>query len=277
MSALGRTSETPTPGAATFDRFAGSLAANYERYFVPAIAAPLAGDLLELAAIGAGERVLDVACGTGVLARLAAVQVGPAGAVAGLDVNPGMLAVARSVAPSIDWHESAAESTPFADGAFDVVVCQLGLQFFTDRSAALREMRRALVPGGRLLASVPGPPPRVFAILEHALRERVGAEAAGFVAAVFSLADPGEIRTQIDEAGFEDAAVSSRTRSLRLPAPADFLWQYVLSTPLAGAVAALDERRRFELEREVVARWERFTVDGALGLDLDVVVATAVT
>src|SRR3546814_10148611 len=119
------------------------------------------------AALREGERVLDVACGTGVVTRLASEQVGATGAVAGLDVNPGMLAVARAATPegmSIEWHEANAEAMPLPDASFDVVLCQLGLQFMPDRQAALREMRRVLVDGGRLAFNVPGPMPRIFAV-----------------------------------------------------------------------------------------------------------------
>ena len=104
--------------------------------------------------------MVDVACGTGVVARLAAARVGPAGAVTGVDVTPGMLAVARSISadgPPIEWHEASAGKLPLPDASADVVLCSLGLQFFPDREAALREMRRILVPGGRLAVNAPGP------------------------------------------------------------------------------------------------------------------------
>ena len=120
--------------------FGGTAADNYQRFFVPAIGAPVARDLLGVARLQPGERVLDVACGTGVVARLAAERVGSAGMVAGLDVNPGMLAVARSqtsTGVSIDWHEASAEAIPLRDGAFDIVLCQMGLKFVPNKLAAL--------------------------------------------------------------------------------------------------------------------------------------------
>ena len=132
--------------------FGGNAAENYERYFVPAIGRPLATDLVAAAALQAGERVLDVACGTGVVTRLAAEQVGPGGSVAGADLTANMLEVARSAAPpksGIQWYETSAEAMPLPDHAFDVVFCQLGLQFVADKAAAAREMHRVLVPGGR--------------------------------------------------------------------------------------------------------------------------------
>ena len=116
----------------------------YERYAVASWSGPLAARLVALAAPREGERVLDVACGTGIVARLA---VGAGGSVAGVDLNEGMLAVAREQAPAIDWRQGDVEALPVADGAFDLVACQQGLQFFGHRAAALAEMRRALAPG----------------------------------------------------------------------------------------------------------------------------------
>lgn len=251
---------------------------NYERFFVPAIGAPLATDLVRRAALRPGERVLDVACGTGIVARLASQEIGAKGTVAGLDVNPDMLAVARSATPagsSIDWHEASAEAMPFPDASFDVVLCQMGLQFMPDKHAALSEIGRILVPGGRLILNMPGPTPQLFAIMGEALARHFGTEAAGFVNQVFSLHDTAEIQNLISGAGFHDISVQSETKSLRLPGPEDFLWQYVNSTPLAGAVARVDDERRGSLERDIVSEWQQFVKDRALTLHVRMVSATA--
>jgi SAM-dependent methyltransferase len=134
--------------------YGGSAAETYERYMVPAIFGPWAEDLLALAMPTPGERVLDVACGTGVVARLVAQRVAPTGTVVGFDLNPGMLAVARTLplpqGAKIEWREGNVSAMPFPDASFDLTLCQQGLQFFPDRSAALREMRRVLAPRGRL-------------------------------------------------------------------------------------------------------------------------------
>jgi ubiquinone/menaquinone biosynthesis C-methylase UbiE len=262
----------------SFEAYGGSAPENYERYFVPVIGAPLATDLVDAAALRPGERVLDVACGTGVVARLAAERVGAAGTVAGIDINPGMLAVARSVTSagmSIEWHESNVVELPLPDEAFDVVLCSLGVQFFPDRLAALREMRRVLAPGGRLVFNVPGPAPRVFVVLAEALSRHIDPGLAAFVNRVFSLHDADELQQLMGAAGFREGYARSYTRTLRLPASEEFLWQYVSSTPLVEAVARADEESRAALERDVVAGWEAFVEDGALLLRLDVSVATA--
>lgn len=261
-----------------FKHFSGSAPESYERFFVPVIPAPLATDLIDIVALRPGEHVLDVACGTGVVARLAAERVGAIGTVAGIDLNPGMLEVARSVTPpsmSIEWYQSSAEAMPLPDEAFDVVLCQMGLQFVPDKLAALREIQRVLAPGGRLIINVVGPEPRVFAILAEALAHHIKPEISGFVDLVFSLHDPGELQHLITGAGFHEVAVQSDIQTLRLPAPEEFLWQYVLSTPLANAVAQVDDATRAALERDVVAKWQEFSEDGALMLQMGVVVATA--
>ena len=223
--------------------------------------------------------MFDIACGTGVVTRLAAERVGSAGLVAGLDVNPGMLAVARSETPaeaSIDWYEASAEAMPLRDGAFDVVLCQMGLQFVADKLAAVREMRRVLDTRGRVHISVPGPKPRIFAIMSDALANHLDPEAASFTDLVFSMHDVSELRSLLHSAGFLDIDVQAKTKSLRLPAPSDFLWQYIRSTPLAAAAARAGERELGALERDICARWQEFVTVGSLSLQVGMSSATAI-
>jgi ubiquinone/menaquinone biosynthesis C-methylase UbiE len=226
--------------------------------------------MIELAELRPGERVLDVACGTGVVTRLAAERVGGA-AVAGVDVNPGMLRVARQVTgdTAIEWREASAEALPLGDETFDVVLCQMGLQFFPDRLGAVREMRRVLIPGGRVVLNLPGPTPRPLAVLEQALRRHLGPEAGGFVATVFSLHDSEEVGELLAAAGFTEVRVRSERKTLRVPPPEDFLWQYVYSTPIADAASKLSADQRVELQQEFVTGSEPFAEDGALVLDVD--------
>ena len=173
----------------SFHTYGGTAPENYERYFVPAIGLPLATELVETAHLAPGERVLDMACGTGVVARVAAEQIGPAGHVTALDVNPGMLAVARSVSrpAGIEWREGIAEDTQLPERTYDAALCQMGLQFFADRGAAVGELFRVLAPGGRLVANVPGPMPPVFRVLQRGIRDHVSPEVAEFMSVVFSL------------------------------------------------------------------------------------------
>jgi ubiquinone/menaquinone biosynthesis C-methylase UbiE len=272
------TTHPATDTAPSFDRYGGSAPENYERYFVPAIGRPLAADLLHAAALQRGERVVDVACGTGVVALLAAVGVGESGAVAGVDINPGMLAVARSIASSgapIAWHRADAASLPLSDDAHDVVLCQMGLQFLPDKLAALREARRVLVRGGRIAITVPGPTPLFFSAIEEALARRVSSEVAGFMRAVFSMHDAAELSQLLRDAGFEDVDARSATQTLRLPPAREFLWQYVHSTPLVAAVGKLDDAARAAFERDALAGWNATDNDRGLVLDLGMTTARA--
>ena len=130
----------------------------YERAIVQNMLVPWTADLVPRAAPQAGERVLDPACGTGIVTRSVAPLVGSRGKVVGLDISPPMLEVARSLAPtgetSIEWHEGSGTEMPFPDGSFDLVLCQQGLQFFPDHGAGLKEIRRVLASGGRVVLSV---------------------------------------------------------------------------------------------------------------------------
>jgi ubiquinone/menaquinone biosynthesis C-methylase UbiE len=116
---------------------------------------PWAQLLVDAAAVAKGERVLDLACGTGLVARVAAQRVGPKGHVIGIDLNPAMIGVAQSLPPAdIEWREGSALAIPLPDESVVVVLCQQGLQFFPDKALALREMQRVLVRGGRVALSV---------------------------------------------------------------------------------------------------------------------------
>jgi ubiquinone/menaquinone biosynthesis C-methylase UbiE len=200
---------------------AGSAPEVYERELVPAVFGPWAPIVVELAHPTPGERVVDVACGTGIVARIAAARVGPSGSVAAVDLNPGMLNVARSVtttgdSASIQWHEASADKLPFPNSSFDIAYCQLGLQFFADRPAALREMHRVLVPEGRLALMVwrgIGESP-VFQALAEILEKNIGPAAATIMRAPFGLSDASELNQLLEVAGFRDIKVHQRVGSI---------------------------------------------------------------
>lgn len=241
---------------ARFDASYGTNPAeNYERFFVPAIGEPLAEALIGRAAVHPNDRVLDVACGTGIVARLLSEARDARGTLAGLDPNASMLAVAEAVASPtarIEWHQAPAEEMPLPAESFDVVLCQMGLQFMEDRPAALLEMHRVLADEGRLLLSVPGPIAGVFALLASALERNVGPQAAGFVRQVFSLHDVDELERLMGDAGFVDVTVEAEDHVLELSSPREFLWQYIHSTPLAAVVSQIDAEAAAALEREVL-------------------------
>lgn len=231
----------------------------YERYLVPLFFEPWAERLLAGAGVRSGERVLDVACGTGSVARRAAHRVGPSGRVVGLDLNEGMLAVARRVSgpsrPAIEWRQGDAASLPFPDGSFDVVTCQQALQFFPDRPRALREMRRVLAPGGRaalaVLRGLRHSP--AYAPLADALEKHVAAEAGAMLRSIFPSWTREEMRALVREAGFRDPHVRSEVGSIRYPSAEEFLRQEAACSPLAGVLRGMPDAARAALVRELEA------------------------
>ena len=232
---------------------AGTAPEIYAEHLVPAVFAPWAPVLLDAAAVGIGHTVLDVACGTGVVAAAAAEQVGPSGAVTGVDSNPGMIAVAARTR-GVRWAQADAARLPFPDGGFDRVLCQAGLQFVPDRLGALREMRRVLRPGGRVALLVwralhhsPG-----FAALADALQTVVGPEAAAVMRAPFVFGDdPRPLVTLLDSAGFGDVDVQARAGTVRFASVEAFVRCQRAASPLAAHV---DVRHEPDLIAYVAAR-----------------------
>lgn len=233
----------------------GNAAELYERELVPRFFAPWAADLVELADLRNAERVLDVACGTGIVARLAAQRVGPAGQVTGVDLNAGMVAVARSRPSSpgaaVTWVEGSALAMNLGDASFDVVLCQQGFQFFPDKPAALREMKRVLVPRGRVLLSVwEGATPYNVA-MAAAVERHVGPDAAATLRKSRTGPDLEAMRHLMEEAGFRAVQIRRRTLTTRLPAVAGFVLRHLAASPVAGAIAALSDGVRAVLAEEV--------------------------
>jgi SAM-dependent methyltransferase len=237
----------------------GDAAEFYQRHLVPAVTAGRAADLVERVGLRPGERVLDVACGTGVVARAAAGRVGRTGHVAGIDINAAMLAVARSLpagpGAGIGWFEGSALGLPFPAGCYDVVLCQLGLQFFPDQSAALAEMRRVLVTGGRLGLTVYGPiehNPATF-VLARALDRHLGPGAAVTKRAEHALADPALLRTLAVGAGFSRIQIVTETRIVRFASAADYVRVQLTATPLARLLSQHAEGPARPLAQTLIA------------------------
>jgi ubiquinone/menaquinone biosynthesis C-methylase UbiE len=233
----------------------GSAAELYERYLVPVVTAQWARDLVGRVALRRDDRVLDVACGTGIVARVAAEQLGAGGRVVGLDLNPEMLAVARSHSPGrVEWYDGDALALPFDEREFDVVLCQFGVMFFPDPLAGLREMRRVLSPGGRAAASV-------FAEIEQnpvahafsdALDRHLGEGASSGKRREHALADRDALRGLFVEAGFARAQIDTVALTSRYPSVSDFVRFQVQATPLAGVLARHGGSERARLTSRLI-------------------------
>ena len=224
----------------------GDVAQRYELILVPVIFIPWAEHLLQRAVLRRGEDLLDVACGTGIVARMATETLGADARIAGADINRDMLAVAAAIAPEIEWVEASALSLPFADRSFDAVICQQGLQFFPDKVAALKEFRRVLRPEGRAVLCVArelevNP---LMASQVAALSRHLGDEAADAIRAVCALSDRAELERLFAEAGFVTVEIKSVSLTLRHPDGRSFAENALTATPAAAAFAALDDAAR---------------------------------
>lgn len=191
----------------------------YEELHVPALFEEWVDPVLDAAQVGPDDRVVDVACGTGVLARGARRRVGEDGAVVGVDPGPGMLAVAEKIDPAVEWKRGVAEELPLPDGSFDAVVSQFGMMFFTDRIGAVREMLRVLDNGGRIAVAVWDSLEKhaAYAMEVEILDELAGTDAGDALRAPFVLGDAETLASVFEEAGVADVGVETRVGTARFP------------------------------------------------------------
>lgn len=253
-----------------------SAAEIYEEFFVPALFQEWAERVADAAALASSERVLDVACGTGVLAREAARRVGTDGTVTGLDRNPGMLDVARGHSERIAWREGLAEALPFADSAFDAVVSQFGLMFFEDRAKALREMWRVLRPGGRLAVAVWGGLDQTpgYAAMTQLLKRLFGDTIAEALRAPYCLGDRDVLRALFAGAGIAGPRIETRDGVARFPSIASWVRTDVKGWTLADLI---DDAQYETLQREAAQDLKGFVAaDGSVrfGHPAHIVIAT---
>ena len=213
----------------------GNAAERYEQFVAP-IMAPFVHALIEAAHISSGDRVLDVACGTGFVARAATELTDQ---VSGADVNAGMLAVARSHAPAITFVEAPADALPFEDNTFNAVVCQQGLQFFPDPDAALAEFARVTKPGGHIAATTWGPYARspYFAAQRAAFNELLGEEVAASYDGAFGMTAE-RLSATFNSAGLRDVTVTDVAADITLTDLRSFAEGQCASLPWGAQAAA---------------------------------------
>ncbi len=246
---------------------AASAAEIYEQFFVPALFIDWPPILLAAADVQPGDRVLDVACGTGVLAREARGIVGPNGSVVGFDINDGMLAVAAMKSPNIAWKTGAAESLPFEAASFDRVVSQFGLMFFQDQVKAISEMLRVVRPGRKIgvavwasLDDTPG-----YAAVAETLAELFGPRVAKSIEAPHSLGDTNALKSLFVDAGAEGFTVQTVAGKARFPSIESWIYTEIKGWTLADMI---DDEGYERLKQEAPKKLSQFALaDGSVEFD----------
>lgn len=251
----------------------------YERLLVGPLFQPWVDVLLDRVNFAAGDRLLDIACGTGIVARVAKARLGDGGLVVGVDVSPQMLAVARGVAPGIEWREGNAGALPVdSDEKFDVVVCQQGLQFFPDKPAACHQMRAVLAPGGRLAVATWRHDDQIpfFRDLRRVAERHLGPVADQR----YGFGDATALASQLTDAGFTDVQVNTVSRTIRFADGAVFVRMNTMALVgmSAGSKTMSDEERPrmvAAIVEDSAAVLSAYTQGGELAFDLSTNLATA--
>jgi ubiquinone/menaquinone biosynthesis C-methylase UbiE len=245
------------------------VAEMYEAKFVPALFAEWAPHLVSLAGIAPGQSVLDVACGTGIVARTVSDLTGARSKVVGLDLNEAMLTVARRLRPDLEWRKGDVGALPFPDESFDVVLCQMALMFFPDRARAFREMRRVVKASGIVAVVVPSglrAQPAYAPFVEMAARH-AGPDAKSLLSAYFVCGDLTELTGLVQSAGFEVVETRTRLGRVKLDSADEFVVVEVKSTPLGERVSdEVYEKIRHDA-REVLRPFT--TASGAVEVPLE--------
>jgi len=224
-----------------------SLPEMYERWFVGPLFRPWAEITVDELRLSSDDAVLDVACGTGIAARVAQLRLGKDSRLVGIDVNPAMLEVARAVAPAIDWRSGSADALPLRDGEqFNVVICQQGFQFFPDKPAAAAQLRRALAPGGRLAVSTWRPDDEMS--LPRELRRVAERHLGPIVDPRYGCGDADRLEQLLHNAGFFDVQVSKRSCTARFDDDGQAFLRMntmaLIGNSAAGKAMGRDERQR---------------------------------
>jgi ubiquinone/menaquinone biosynthesis C-methylase UbiE len=253
--------------------FTSSLPELYERFLVGPLFRVFAEELLDRVGLGEDHRILDVACGTGIVARLARQRLGDRGRIVGVDASPAMIAIAQSVAPAIDWrHGDAAQLPAHDDERFDIVTCHQGLQFFRDRPAAIREMRRVLAPRGRLALATWRPVEEVplVADLQRVAERHLGP----VVDQRHCMGDATIITGLLADAGFHAIQVETVTRTVRMSDGADTFAQLntMAIVGMSHAAKRMTEEQRAQAAEAIVndsiAALQPYVEGGDLVFDL---------
>lgn len=246
----------------------------YERGKESWLLEDLARSVADAAKVTTGDQILDVGCGTGIVARECARRVGEQGSVSGVDISEEMLAVARRIAPELAWHLGDAGELPFGDGSFDRVVSQLALMFFPERAKAITEMWRVLRPGGSLAVAVLGGIPLAYQRLAKLAERHLGSGAGDVIESRFALGDPGRLERIFFGAGLEAISITTVEGVQRFRSPAVFVDLEVRAS--ARLAARLGDSSFGAFVGDVEAAIEdHLTGDGEVEIPMSALIVTA--
>ncbi len=253
----------------------------YEQHIVPAFSRAWALDILEKAALQEGEDILDVACGSGIVARHAISQVGTGGKVSGVDINEIMLNKAREISKkenlSIEWYHNDASNLPFQDNRFDVLLCQQGLQYFPERDSALKEIYRVITQGGRLVLSVwrlmefsP-----FYKVLHEIIKQNLGKKNAAILSSAYSLSDKNQLRSLIEKAGFKKINIRIVIKQMYVTDLKEFFLGGMIASPYAAAFAELNKNTQQKIIKYLESSLQDYLDDEGLVAPMEAWVVSA--
>jgi SAM-dependent methyltransferase len=221
--------------------FDGSIPRHYDRYLGPLLFEPYAADLAGRLHLSPGAKVLELACGTGIVTRHLLKRLPATGQLVATDLSDAMLAFARGRTPAdprLEWRQADAAALPFHDRSFNTVVCQFGIMFFPDKPTAAREVRRVLVPGGLFIFSVWDSSEHnvLGRIIDGTIRGFFPTDPPDFTRIPFSYADPDVIRGLLTAADFTDLAVEEVSMRGESPSALEAAMGFILGNPIATAI-----------------------------------------
>ncbi len=221
----------------------------YETYIVPAFTGTWAQEMVNRAFLRDGESLLDVACGTGIVARTAADEVDDIHLIHGIDINEEVIKKARKIGKNMNWHQGDVAEMPFEQESFDVILCQQGLQYFPDPFRALKEMHRVLAENGRMLLSV-WRPIRYSPFYESlctVLREFVSIESASLLSAAYTKGDYGKLKKLVEDAGFNSIHISIVIKQMSYSPFETFVMEGMMASPFSEEIKKMEDSKREEM------------------------------
>ncbi len=249
----------------------------YEKYIVPAYTGAWAKEIVNRACLGVGEKILDVACGTGLVARTASEKQNSSDLIYGIDVNEVMVKKAREIEANINWHHSDVTDMPFPDNKFDVIFCQQGLQYFPDSSLALKEMKRVLIENGRILLSVwrPIEYSPFYESLCKVLEKYINAKAASMLSGAFSFGDDKKLKTIFANAGFSSININIVVKQMSYSPFEEFVMGGIMATPFFKDIQQMQKSKREEMLLEIYKSNQDYIDDNGLVAPLESYIVNA--